>query len=184
MRVLQPVVDRTYDPNPQGSATATVTMAAAMPFQRAVRVTRYGSRPANVAGLGDDPGAIDSGSLSSNPPPDDTSFINAQYAPAVTPVTGTAATPATAAQPSTSLLDQFASALTKASATVVQGAATNVANRLTGQTAKPASTFSAIATSPSWLLIGGVVAVGGLGLWLMMRKKPSAAPVTASRRRR
>lgn len=176
MRVLQPVVDRTYDPNPQGSATTTVMMAAAMPFQRTVRVTRYGSQPANVAGLGD---ATSDATDQMNA---DAAAYNASVAAdsAASKMTAPSAQPVSAPQ-STSLLDQIATGLTKAGTTLVQGAATRVANRLTGATAAaPARTGVLSAGGPSWVLIGGVAAVAGLGLWFMMRKPAHAV----SRRRR
>ncbi len=164
MRVLQPVIDRTYDPNPQGSATTTVTMAAAMPFSRTVRVARYGSQPAGMSGLGDA-----------------TSDANAQMA--ADAAAYTAAQSAVQAVPksdTSTLWGQLAEGLTRAGSTIVQGAATRVANRLTGTSATTLPrTYMPGASGPSFLLIGGVAAVAGLGLWFMMRK-----PAHASRRRR
>src|SRR5258708_31698502 len=117
MCVYHHVHDRTVRHMTHRSVSPAATRAAAMPFSRAVRVTRHGSQPANVSGLGD---ATSDAKAQMDADAAAYSAVQAVSKP----------------EPQT-LWGSIASTFAAAGNTVVQGAATRVANRLTGTSATP-----------------------------------------------
>ena len=145
MKVLVPTVPRVYQPNPASGATTQVTMKADMPWQRTVRV---GKPRMQISGLGDD------------------------YQPAVDITQsdgGAAALPqAKPAQPAGfswgGLIDDIAKVGTAAATAVVQK---QLGPKLTTtQKLMPYTSAGGV----NWVVVGGIAAVVGVGIFFMTRK--------------
>lgn len=146
-RVLMPVMPRTYNPNPRGSATTTVRMRADMPFERPSMVvnSNRGMLP-GMSGLGADP------------------------APGTPPIFGAQGVDWTA------LLNQGAQIGIQAGQSAIQNAITPHMQQMSTPSINhlPVMTGArAVAPAkPIWpWVVGGVVVVGAIGALLLLRKK-------------
>ncbi len=156
MAILQvPVRMRTYDLNPQGSATALATMSQDNPFDRRV-IAKV--RDLRGIDLGDAaPGTTDAPVITST-----------------TPVTVAQATALPTANAAPSFMDSVLSALKGAAATVLPTMAA-VALRPVGDSGpvpgtNPIQVPAPVSTTPKWLIPAGIGAAA-LVVFLVLRKK-------------
>lgn len=152
MRVLVPTVPRVYQPNPGSGATTQVTMKADAPWSRTVTV---GKARNQISGLGAMSG------LGITTTVTDTGTAQAVTAPAAQPDT------TQAGWSWTSALNSILPSALK----IAEAGATAAINKQLGPKLTTTQQFMpyTYAAGPNWVVIGGIVAALGVGIFFMSK---------------